>query len=193
MSHAYADILGHAGPWTEDDYLALPDDGLRIELLDGALLVNPPPSGPHQRLSSQLWLALAGAAPDGVEVLEGIGIRVAPNRILIPDLTVVTNPGAALTVWEPYHVALVVEITSLGSVTNDRAVKPELYARAGISHYLRIEPGDRGPVARSYVLGRGGYALAAPPVEPGHPLQLAEPFVVTLDLATFARATRPAR
>jgi hypothetical protein len=43
MTSAYAEMLRHAGPWTEADYLQLPDDGLRIELIDGALLVNPPP------------------------------------------------------------------------------------------------------------------------------------------------------
>ena len=32
-----------AGGWTTDDLDALPEDGLRRELLDGVLLVPPPP------------------------------------------------------------------------------------------------------------------------------------------------------
>jgi len=32
---APASVLGHVGPWTEQDYLALPADRGRIELLDG--------------------------------------------------------------------------------------------------------------------------------------------------------------
>jgi Uma2 family endonuclease len=71
MTSAYAEMLRHAGPWTEADYLRLPDDDLRIELVDGTLLVNPPANTAHQRLSSRLWRALAGAAPPGFEALKG--------------------------------------------------------------------------------------------------------------------------
>jgi hypothetical protein len=98
MTSAYAEMLGHAGPWTEADYLQLPDDGLRIELVDGALLVNPPPHTAQRRLTSRLWHALGSAAPPGLEVLAGVGVRAAEGRILIPDLSVVTKPGTAVAV-----------------------------------------------------------------------------------------------
>jgi hypothetical protein len=37
------------------------------------------------------------AAALGFEVLEAVSIRVAPGRILIPDIVITTNPGADLT------------------------------------------------------------------------------------------------
>ena len=40
---------------------------------------------------------------------------------------------------------MVVEIVSPGSVAADRAIKPRLYAEAGIAHYVRIE--RAGPTA----------------------------------------------
>lgn len=187
---AHSDLLEHVGEWTEQDYLALPADRRRIELLDGSLLVSPSAGYRHQRLSSQLWHALEVAAPAGLEVLEAINVRLAPGRILIPDLAVVNTPGVDRTVAEPADVALVVEITSPGNAVVDRAVKPQLYAQAGIPYYLRIELGEAGPSAVSYRLQRDHYAEVAR-AGPPHPLVLTEPIAVTLDLAALATATRP--
>jgi Uma2 family endonuclease len=182
-------LLDHVGPWTEEEFLALPDDR-RIELLDGGLLVSPGPGGRHQRMSSQLWHALGRAAPDWLEVLEAINVRVGPDRILIPDLVVVTNPGLDLTVWDPADIAMIVEIVSPGCVAADRAVKPQLYAAAGIEHYLRIELGKPSPSAIVYRSQRDHYVEVASSA-PGQRLRLVEPFPVELDLAAFAAATRP--
>lgn len=187
---AQPDLLDHVGPWTEQDYLALPEDRRRIELLDGGLLVSPAAGGRHQRLSFQLCYALGRAAPRSMEVLQEVNVRVGPGRILIPDLAVVTNPGLDLTVWDSADVLMVVEIVSPGSVAADRAIKPPLYAAAGIEHYLRIELGTPAPSAVACRLRRGHYAQAAA-AQPGRPLRLDEPFPVELDLAALAAATHP--
>ncbi|MGH3829883.1 MAG: Uma2 family endonuclease [Pseudonocardiaceae bacterium] len=187
---AQSSLLDHVGGWTERDYLALPDDRRRIELLDGGLLVSPASGTRHQRLSSHLCYALGRAAPSRLEVLEAINVRVAPGRILIPDLAVVTNPGLDLKVTESADVVMVVEIVSPGSVAADRAIKPQLYSAAGIKHYLRIELSTPGPSSVAYRLRRGRYAEVASS-SPGQRLCLAQPFPVDLDLAELATATRP--
>ena len=187
---AHADVLDHVGPWTERDYLALPADRRRIELLDGSLLVSPSAGYRHQRLSSQLWLALSVAAPTGLEVLEAINVRVGPGQILIPDLVVLNTPGAEGTVADPADVLLVVEITSPGNAVMDRAIKPPLYAAAGIPHYLRIELGAEGPAAEVFELRRGCYDSVRR-VAPGVRLRLDQPLQVDVDLAALATATRP--
>lgn len=189
MAAPVPEVLQHVGPWTEEDFLALPVDR-RIELLDGALLVSPSARGNHQRLSLRLAFALDAAVPVGLEVLGAINVRVGPDKILIPDLAVIAVPGLGLAVYEAVDVALVVEITSPGNAVVDRVIKPQLYAQAGIPHYLRIEQGEAGPGAVVHRLQRGRYVEAAR-VEPGHPLVLTEPFAVTLDLAALAAATRP--
>jgi Uma2 family endonuclease len=182
-------LLEHVGPWTEQDYLALPEDR-RIELLDGGLLMSPSAGSRHQRLSFQLCYALGRAAPSGLEVLEAINVRVAPGRILIPDLVVVTKPGLDLTVWDPAEVAMIVEIVSPGSIAADRAIKPQLYSAAGIEHYLRIELNGPGPSGAAYRLQQGCYVEVVSSTS-GQVLRLAEPFGVDLDLADLAAATRP--
>ena len=183
------DLFDHVGPWTEEDFLALPEDR-RVELLDGELLVSPSARHIHQRLSFRLAGALDAAAPDGFEVLEAVNVRVAPGRILIPDIAVITNPGADVTVSDAADVAMVVEIVSPGSVVADRAVKPQLYAAAGIQHYLRVELGDTGPTAIAFRLRDTRY-VEATRAERGQRLQLSEPFGVDVDLGELASRTRP--
>jgi len=187
-SPAPVDLFEHAGPWTEDDFLALPEDR-RIELLDGELLVSPGPRHARQRLSSRLWAALDATAPDSLEVLEAINVRVAPWRILIPDIAVISNPGADLVVSDAADVVLAVEIVSPGSVLRDRAIKPQLYAAGGIPHHLRVEVGDEGPTAFAYRLHDGRYQEVAR-VEPGQRLRLADPFTLDVDLAGLMNRSR---
>lgn len=189
-SPAQTDLLDHVGPWTERDYFALPEDRRRIELLDGGLLVSPAAGSRHQRLSSHLCHALGRAAPSWLEVLEAVNVRVAPGRILIPDLVMVTNPGLDVTVWDPAEVAMVIEIVSQGSIAADRAIKPQLYSAAGIDHYLRIELNGPGPSSVAYQLQRGCY-IEATSSSSDQLLCLAQPFPIDLDLAELATATRP--
>jgi Uma2 family endonuclease len=189
MAAPVPDVFGHTDPWTEAEFLDLPVDR-RVELLDGALLVSPSARIRHQRLSSGLWRALDGAAPLGLEVLEAINVRVGPGKILIPDLAVAAVPGLDSTVCEATDVVMVVEITSPGNAAVDRAVKPQLYAQAGVPHYLRIELAETGPRALVHRLERDHFAEVAY-VAAGCPLSLTEPIAVTLDLAALAASTRP--
>lgn len=189
MAAPVPEVFEHNDPWTEEEFLALPVDR-RIELLDGALLVSPSARVRHQRLSSRLWAALDAAVPVGLEVLEAINVRVGPGKILIPDLVVVSTPGLDMTVCEAADVVLIVEISSPSNAVADRAVKPQLYAQAGIPHYLRVELRPTGPSAVVCRIEDDRYVEVGG-VGPGHPLVLTDPIAVTLDLAALAAATRP--
>jgi Uma2 family endonuclease len=182
---AGVDLFTHVGPWTEEDFFALPVDR-RIELLDGELLVSPSACTPHQRLSLRLANALDAAANEGFEVLEAINVRVAPGRILIPDVAVITTPGIDTLASDAADVAMVVEIVSPGSVATDRAVKPALYAAAGIGCYLRVEAGEQGPTGFAHGLRGEGYVAEAR-ARPGEVLRLRRPFPCDVDLAELAR------
>lgn len=185
-------FAGHAGPWTEEEWLALPETMGRVELLDGALLVSPNPANPHQRLVRHLGHALDQAAPADLEVIEGINVRLARGRLLIPDIAVLAPPGLDATIVDATAVRLVVEVTSPSNAWSDRLVKPDAYARAGIPHYLRIDferwPDDLG--ASCCALGPTGIYTQTARADEGGRIVVDEPFHVELDLPALARSTR---
>lgn len=173
------------GSWTEEEFLALPEDLRRVQLLDGELLVSPSPSSRHQELSSQIWLALHLARPAGLRVIEAVNVRLGSGRILIPDVVVVrARPGEDVKVWDAADVLLALEVVSPGSVGADRAVKPGLYAAAGIPLYVRVELA--GPTAVVHRLHDSVYLAGAAESL----LLLAEPFPVQIDLAAILAELR---
>ena len=185
-------FAGHGDPWTEEEWLALPEGMGRVELLDGSLLVSPNPGGPHQRMVRNLANALADAAAHTVEVFEGINVRVGEGRIMIPDITLLSPAGLDATIYDAGWVVMVVEVTSPSNAWADRLVKPEAYARAGIPHYLRVDL-DRGPEhlgAVHYVRATGGEYAETARADHAGLLVLDRPFAATLDLPALARATR---
>ena len=123
-------FAGHAGPWTEQEWAGLPESMGRVELLDGALVVSPFPAVAHQRLVRNLARALEMAAPAGFEVFEGLNVRVGRDRIMLPDIVVLDEPGLDAVIVEPDPVVLVVEVTAPSNAWVDRLVKPDAYARA---------------------------------------------------------------
>lgn len=133
-------LLGHVGHWTEDEFLALGETSSRIELIDGSLWVSPHANGPHQRISRRL-AAMIDPEPlnNDKELLCTVDVRLAPNRIVAPDLIVGTFPEL-FTVAEAVDVLLVCEITSPSNAAVDRVQKRDFYATAKIGWYLLVEP-----------------------------------------------------
>ncbi|HEX2120927.1 MAG TPA: Uma2 family endonuclease, partial [Thermoanaerobaculia bacterium] len=70
---------------TYDDYVLLPNDGRRYEILDGELYVNPAPNTKHQRVVLNLALALATF----VRTNRLGEVFVAPYDVVLSDIDVV--------------------------------------------------------------------------------------------------------
>jgi Uma2 family endonuclease len=183
----------NGGPWTIADVEALPETGnhARYEILSpGVLTVSPAPETPHQRASSQLWLALSNPAIRAgadVEVLEAVNVQIPGERLTIPDVVVVegqvadTNPVR----WLPSAVHLIVEIESPSTKATDRAIKPDLYAEAGIECFWRLQLEPK-PQLIAYELRSGQYEEAAI-LHTGARGRLEHPFPIELDPAELTR------
>jgi len=138
MSSAPLDL---AGPWTFDDLADLPGDGRRYEVVDGSLLVSPPPSDFHQAVARRLFLQLHQQAPPAWEVVYEVAFRVRTDG-RVPDLAVVRSgvpvrPGEVA--YRAADFALLVEVVSANSTSMDRVLKPTEYAAAGVPFYWRVE------------------------------------------------------
>lgn len=178
----------HAGPYTIEDYYALPEDGQRYELLDGALIVTPWPAIRHQVALSQLSDELKRACPTELAVLQ-VAVRIR-DSVLIPDLCVVRRAAlrSAERDLEPAEVELVVEIVSPSNARIDRVLKPTVYAEAGIPAFWRIElDADGGPELHAHELAGSVYREVAR-VPSGRRFTTRRPFVVEFDPGELANS-----
>ncbi len=156
----------HRG-WTLDDLDALPDDGRRYELVDGGLVVTPPPTQWHQMLAGGLRERLQAAAPPGWRAHLEFPVPFDEDTQRIPDVVVHRWPlqhprDDRRNPVGPADVGLVVEVVSPSTRRTDRFAKPGEYAEAGIALFWRLET-EPELVLHPFVLSGAGYE-ALPPV-----------------------------
>ncbi|MCC5031923.1 Uma2 family endonuclease [Streptomyces sp. WAC 00631] len=134
----------HAGPWTVEEVLALPEHPVRAryELVDGVLMMSPAPGLAHQIASRCLARRIddAIAAAGAPFLLVEASIVIGESRLFIPDIVVVDRSAVRRdTVAVPLEaVLLLAEIVSPHSRAADRILKPVLYAQAEVPAYWRI-------------------------------------------------------
>ncbi len=148
-------------PLDLDDLDATPDDGNRYEVLDGAIVMTPPPSTDHQGVAGELFVLLRqGARPLGLRVLMApVAWRIGPGQVPEPDLIV--SPADAVT--ERAIVAppvLVVEILSASNRNRDLSEKRRIYAEGSATWYWIVDP--KAPSLTAFRLAGAQYDEMAP-------------------------------
>ena len=148
-----------APPQTIEDLHAMPDDGLRYELIEGVIVVSPAPILAHQDVSKRL---LQLVMP--YETVHNLGwvyyapteVRLSPMTAVQPDLLFVSRARAS--VLRPTHVEgapdLVVEILSPSTRRRDLVDKLAVYEAAGVREYWLADPAQRRFVAYTLANGR---------------------------------------
>lgn len=144
MTAALSEFRPPASGWTTDDLDALPEDGIRRELVDGVIFVSPSPTVNHQIIAMRLGVALEESCPQDWVITQGVEVRISTVRSFTPDVLVTTAAAAARnpSKVQPHEVLLAVEIVSPTSRAMDRVMKPALYAQAGVPFYWRVETED---------------------------------------------------
>lgn len=133
---------------TYDDYLQLPDDGIRYEILDGELEMTPAPTTTHQRVSRNLHFVIHQhlQATGLGEMLDApVDVVLAPTTVVEPDLVYVAAQRAGIITRRAIEGApdLLVEILSPSTARRDRQRKAALYARLGVRFYWIVDPDAR--------------------------------------------------
>ncbi|WP_200842321.1 Uma2 family endonuclease [Actinomadura sp. K4S16] len=177
-----------------EGFLALDTpEGFRAELIDGEIVVTPPPLGDHEDWIAELSLQIVRDTPRRFHWAGQKGLvipgddehrenRVIPDMVIAPaELRLFRGAPEWMRV-EPEGIAMVVEVTS-SRPENDREGKRYGYARAGIPLYLLIDRDERKVLLFSGPDG-GDYAHIDQ-VQFGKPLPLPEPFDIDLDTSAF--------
>lgn len=153
------------GQWTYEDYLRLPDDGRRYEVLRGVLYVTAAPNPVHQFALRNLVRRLSvflETHPLGEFFLPPTDL-ILPNGLTAPvqpDLFYVSGGEWKGTITSRYMEGapdLVVEVLSPSTRRYDRNTKLSVYAQAGVQEYWLADPLTR--IFEVLVLQNGAYAL----------------------------------
>lgn len=130
---------------TYDDYLHLPNDGRRYEILEGELFVSPAPVTKHQRISRNLLTILHQHTCQhklGEVFSSPTDVILSRTNVVEPDLLFVSNDRKKIITEKNIQGApdLMVEILSETSEEQDRTAKKQIYARHGVKEYWLIDP-----------------------------------------------------
>ncbi|OIJ97093.1 Uma2 family endonuclease [Streptomyces colonosanans] len=166
-------------------------EGFRAELIEGEIVVTPPPDGDHEDYIGLIVSQVIRRARTDMQFSGNKGLKLqsggaCPRDHVIPDGTFAPRElrlyrGADS--WMPCDgVAMVLEVTSTKPRT-DREAKRRCYARGGIPLYLLIDREASSITLFSDPEDDDYRQHCTLPF--GKPLALPEPFAFELDTADF--------
>jgi Uma2 family endonuclease len=182
--------LRREGGFTAADLDDLPGLPPHTELIDGGLVFVSPQRRFHAKVISLLEARLRSAAPEGLVVVREMSIELSPRQRPEPDLSLLTTEDGGGDTWYPAEAVLMaVEVVSPDSQERDRERKPQLYARAGIKHFWRIEENDGRPVVYVYELDPATSTYALTGIHHDR-LKLTVPYELDIELPIIGSSAR---
>jgi Uma2 family endonuclease len=178
---------------TYDDYVLLPHDGSRHEIIDGEHFVTAAPSLSHQRTVLNLAVRLQPFVKTnrlGEVFIAPLAVVLSPHDVVQPDLLFVSTERAGILTEKNVQGApdLVVEVLSPSTRRLDETLKLERYAELGVREYWIIDPQwqwrtlklyrrlARGSFGSAVVLSAAAGDLLSTPLLPGLAIPMAEIF-----------------
>ncbi|MGA5434378.1 Uma2 family endonuclease [Streptomyces cellulosae] len=175
-----------------EGFLALDTpEGFRAELIEGEIVVTPPPDGDHEDYIGLIVTQVIRQSRTDMQFSGNKGLKLksggaCPKNHVIPDGTFAPTELRLYRGADSWMlcdgVAMVVEVTSTKPQA-DRETKRRCYARGGIPLYLLV---DRETSSITLFGDPEGDEYREHRTRPlGKPLTLPEPFAFDLDTADF--------
>lgn len=178
---------------TYEDYVLLPDDGKRHEIIEGEHTMTPSPSTRHQEICFNIASALrehARRTGAGKAYIPPLDVVLSNEDVVQPDVLFVSSARASIVTEKNIQGApdLVVEVVSPSSRKTDLSIKRKLYSGKGVREYWIVDPElEAVTVYRAAAAAAAGYERAAElsleakdtlssPLLPGLALPLSEIF-----------------
>ena len=178
---------------TYDDLAALPDDGLRHELIDGVHFVTPSPALVHQLIVGNLHRLIANhlqAHATGVVLLAPFDVVLSIHDVVEPDLIYFARDRYEQVVTEKNAQGapdLAIEILSPGTRRRDKGRKRAIYEREGAGEYWIVDPeskqvtvlrraGSAPGFTAAVTLSQAGRGVLTSPLFPGLRIPLSRVF-----------------
>lgn len=148
--------------FTFQDYLALPDDGKRYELIEGELIMAAAPRVTHQIVNYNLvslFIDYFKKNKVGTLLFAPCDVVLDEYTVVEPDIIFVSKENKSILTEENIQGApdLLVEILSIGTAYYDLLDKKDLYEKHGVKEYWIVDP--RGKWIAVYILKEGKYEL----------------------------------
>lgn len=138
--------MATAAKITYDDYVALPDDGNRYEVIEGELCLVPAPNLKHQTIVLNIAVEFRNFLRKhaiGNVYISPFDVVLSKTNVLQPDMLYVAKNRLNILTKAGARGApnLAVEVLSNSTRRRDRVTKLRLYDDFGVDEYWIVDPG----------------------------------------------------
>jgi Uma2 family endonuclease len=141
-------VLKEKVKFTYEDYLCLPDNGKRYQVIEGELYMVPAPTPNHQDILLKLGILLREFVEEhklGKVYCAPCDVILSPEDIVQPDIFFISSERQHIITERNIQGApdLVAEILSPTTAKLDKTLKTRLYERFGVKEYWLVDPEEK--------------------------------------------------
>jgi Uma2 family endonuclease len=141
-------VLKERIKFTYEDYIHLPDDGKRYQIIEGEIYMTPAPIPYHQSILINLLILLRDFAENyklGKIYCAPCDVILSDENIVQPDIFFISKEREYIITEKNIQGApdLVVEILSPSTAMLDKTLKIKLYEKFKVKEYWLADPGKR--------------------------------------------------